>query len=202
MRGQRRRPGDPRDAEVHQLRAPADSADLAHDHVLGLDVAVNDTAVMGVDERLAEVGDDLGDVAVAEIPGGLELGEGLARHQLADEDGAPLVFAKLVKGDDCRVVQPCGRLRLTHDPIGVAQAQLLDRDLALQTLVERPIDRSHAARTDALEEAETLHHEMLTHDPHRSPGRFLLLPSAPGFILGPRRTASEAQSWLSSTTTS
>ena len=63
-RGQRGGVGDPGDAEVHQLGARL--AVLGDDDVLRLDVAVDDAAGVGVVERLAEVGADLADLAVAE----------------------------------------------------------------------------------------------------------------------------------------
>ncbi len=61
--GQRGTVGEAGDPEVHQLGA---RFALGHLHVLGLDVAVDDAARVGVVERLAEVGPDLADLAVGE----------------------------------------------------------------------------------------------------------------------------------------
>ena len=64
--GQRRAVGEARDAEIHQLRARG-VALLGDEDVLRLDVAVDDRARVGVVERLAEIGADLADLAVAEL---------------------------------------------------------------------------------------------------------------------------------------
>ena len=146
--GQRRRAGDPGDPEVHQLGAAPGAAVVADDHVLGLDVAVDDAAGVGVGERVAEVGADLGDVAVGEHPGGRRrLGEGLARDQLGDEDGVAGVLAELVEGDDRRVVEPRRRLGLAQDAVGIGGLDLLQRDLALEALVVGAVDGAHSARS-------------------------------------------------------
>ena len=107
----------------------------------------------------------------------------------------PVVLAQLVERDDGGVVEASRCLRLAHHPVGIGGPQLLHRNLALQALIEGPIDGSHAPGADALEEPEAVHHKLITHDLHRSPDRPLLLPSGAGFILaapnpGVRRTVS------------
>ena len=77
---------------------------------------------MGVNERLAEVGHDLGDVAVAEVAGRLELGQGVAGDQLGDQNGVAIVLAELVERHDRRVIQACRRLGLAHHSVGVGGA--------------------------------------------------------------------------------
>ena len=73
-RGQGRRVGEAGDAEVHQLGARL--AVLGDEDVLRLDVAVDDAARVGVVERLAEIGADLADLAVAERALAAEPGQG------------------------------------------------------------------------------------------------------------------------------
>ena len=204
--GQRRRPRDPGDPEVHQLRPSSRAAVVADDHVLGLDVTVDDPAGVGVGERLAEVEGDLGDVAVVEHPGGAELVERLAGDQLGDQDRAAGVLTELVEGDDRRVVETGGGLCLAQDAVGVGGGELLQRNLAFEPLVVGPVDGSHAPGADLLEHPEALHHQLLHHDPDPSPDRGRLLPPArPGVpprqgSYSDRRKAS-APPWLSSTRT-
>ena len=68
-RRQSRRAGQRRDPEVHQLRLSADAFVGAHDHVLGLDVPVDHTTLVGVGQRLAEVRAELRGLAIAETLG-------------------------------------------------------------------------------------------------------------------------------------
>ena len=67
-------------------------------------------------ERLAEVGADLADLAVAELAVASELVEGGALDQLGDEQRVAVLLAHLVEGDDAGVVEPRRRLGLAQDP--------------------------------------------------------------------------------------
>ena len=49
------------------------------------------------------------------------------------------------------------------DPAGVRAGDLLDRDLALQALVEGPVDGAHATRSHALEDPEATHDQLAHH---------------------------------------
>jgi hypothetical protein len=75
-RGQGGVVGEVGDTEVHQLRPRLGVLDDLH--VLRLDVAMDDAARVGVVERLAEVGADLADLAVRELAGVGEAGQGRA----------------------------------------------------------------------------------------------------------------------------
>ena len=66
---------------------------------------------------------------------------------------------QLVKGHDRRVVEAGGCLRLAQHPVGSRGLDLLDRDLALQALVEGLEDRAHAAGADSLSDPEPAHYE-------------------------------------------
>ena len=96
---------------------------LGDQHVLRLDVAVDDGARVGMVERLAEVGADLADLAVAERTVAVELVEGLAVDQLGDEQGVAVLLTHLVEGDDARVVEPRGGLGLAQDATGAGGAR-------------------------------------------------------------------------------
>ena len=135
-RGERRGARDRGDSEVHELRAAALRSERADDRVLRLHVAVDDAALVGVAERVAEVLADLGDVAVGD--GALARGavERLSLDELGDEEGVAVALAQLVQRDDRRVVEARRRLGLAQDAIGARGLDLLDRDLALEALVE------------------------------------------------------------------
>ena len=71
---------------------------------------------MGVVERLAEIGADLADLAVAERAVAVELGQRVAVDQLGDEQGVAVLLAHLIEGDDPGMVEPRRRLRLAQHP--------------------------------------------------------------------------------------
>jgi hypothetical protein len=134
------------DAEVRQLRAAAVVGD--HD-VRGLDVAVDNPALVGVGERVAEHEADLHDVAVGEQAVGHQPGQRAAAHELGDEVDRVLVLSGLVERDDPRVAQPGRRARLalgTAADVGVLDADALDRHRALELLVVGQPHGAHAPR--------------------------------------------------------
>ena len=107
---------------------------------------------MGVVERLAEVGADLADLAVAEVAGAAALVEGLAVDELGDEQGAAVLLAHLVEGDDPGMVEARRGLRLAQHPVAAgrpAGVDRLDRDRALEAAVPGLVDRAEAAAADA-----------------------------------------------------
>jgi hypothetical protein len=106
-----------RGAEVHHLRPHRSGWDrtLADDHVLRLDVAVDDPVGVGVGERVAQVGADLGHVAIREPALRGQLVDGGPLHELADEEGVTISLPELVQGDDSRMTEAGGRLGLAQD---------------------------------------------------------------------------------------
>ncbi len=157
--GQRGPVGEPGDAEVHQLGA--EFPVRGDDDVLRLDVAVHDAARVGVVERLAEVGADLADLAVAERPLAGQAGEGRALDQLGDEQRVAVLLAHLIQRDDARMVEPGRRLCLAqHPPAGLAaRLDRLDRDGPLEPPVPGLVDDAEAAAADAALDQKAVEHE-------------------------------------------
>ena len=134
---------------------------LGHLDVLRLDVAVDDAARVGVVERLAEIGADLADLAVAELALVGEPGQGRALDQLADQQGVAVLLAELVEGDDAGMVEPGRGLGLAQDPPAGLAALLdrLDRDRALEAAVPGLVDDAEAAAADAALDQEAVEHQ-------------------------------------------
>jgi hypothetical protein len=153
--GQGRVLGDASDPEVHQLRPRLALGDL---HVLGLDVAVDDAARVGMVEGLAEVGADLADLAVGELAAVGEAGQGRALDQLGDEQCVAVLLPHLVEGDDPGMVEPGGRLGLAQHPAPRLSPLLdrLDGDGALEAPVPGLVDDSEAAAADAALDQEAV----------------------------------------------
>ena len=139
------------DAEVGDLGG----ALLVDQDVLGLDVAVDDVALVRGAERardLDRVGDRLGHGQPPE-PADAVL-ERLALDVLEDDVRAAVVLAGVDHADDVRVVELGDRPRLAAEALELVgvRAHLavhqLDRDLALEHRVEGAVDRRHAAVPD------------------------------------------------------
>ncbi len=154
---ERRRVDDLRDAEVGQL---GEVRALARDeqHVLGLEVAVNDAELV----RAPEGGRDLqGD---ADRPDHVEaaLGErgleGVALHVLHHEIDQPAVLAEVRDLDDVRMVDPVDRAGLAQEALAVRHvhpevlAQDLDRAEPLDHHVPREIHDGHPSAAEATDE--------------------------------------------------
>jgi hypothetical protein len=86
----------------------------------------------------------------------------LALDVLEDDEGVVVVGAEVDHRDDVRMRQPRDGARLATEAlelVGVARdlaVHQLDRDPALERLVERAIDGRHAARADLLLEPEAI----------------------------------------------
>ena len=147
--------------------------------VLRLDVAVDDAAGVGVVERLAEVGADLADLAVAErARRGLSRARVVAVDQLGDQQRVAVLLADLVEGDDAGVVEARGGLRLAHDPpgLGAAGVDRLDRDRPLEAPVPGLVDNAEAAAADSALDQESISTREPTTALRPSPDRGALLP--------------------------
>ena len=149
-----------RDAEVRDLG----TAFLADEHVLGLDVAVHDHALVRGAERAREldrVGDRLGDgqrpLAADELLERLALH--VLEHDVRRSDarlGAVLggLLAGVDDGDDVRMVQARDRARLAAKALeligvrGDLAMHELDRDGPLEHRVKGAVDGRHAAAAD------------------------------------------------------
>jgi hypothetical protein len=117
---------------------------------------------MRVGERVAEGHADARHVPVGERARARELGHRPARYELGHQVDRLLVLPQLVQGDDPRVVQPRRHPRLARRAVrdGVAAVGLddLDRDLALELLVEGQPDHAEPAGAElALEPVAAQH---------------------------------------------
>ena len=132
-------------------------------HVLRLDVAVDDAALVGVGERVGEREADAQDVAVRQLAGRLELGQRAPLDELGDQVAArPSSSPASKSGDDRRVVEPRGgeRLALARAPARARRrGSTLTATGRSQALVVRRVDRAEAARAEAAPEAVAAEHE-------------------------------------------
>jgi hypothetical protein len=151
-RGLGQRPGDPEVRDLHPAVA-------GHEDVAGLDVAMDDTALMGHLD---------GPRHLARDPRGLPWREGpappddrrqiLAVDELHHNVGAGGVGAVVVDGDDAGVIQGGGRLGLlseASEEVGIGAvlgAKDLERDIPLELGVAGSVDRGHAALSEQLDQ--------------------------------------------------
>ena len=130
------------------------------EHVLGLDVAMNDAIAVRVRERREELerqgGGDLGRHRAALLQ---ELAQGRAADELDDEVLLGLVgLADVEDLDDVRVAELGHRLRLgveaRDDLARIAQVGMddLDGDLAPEAAIARAVHGRHPAVADLLED--------------------------------------------------
>ena len=144
------------DAEIHQLRAPLLA--LARDHdVLGLDVAMDDPALVRVVESLGHLRADIENLVGLERLFLLHRAKRLPLDVGHDEEQVPLVVGEVVDRNDAGVVEFRDGAGLALEPLPlislqIAGGQHLDRDLALQHRIARQIHHSHASSTDLSED--------------------------------------------------
>ena len=152
------------DAEVGQLRRRAGGARaVGDDHVLGLDVAVDDAAAVRVLERVGEREADPQHVAVGQLALGGELVERAPAHELGHEVARVAVLARVEDRHDPGVVEPRGGQRLARRPLGrgarhPADRDHLDGDVAVEALVDRRVDRPEAPGAQPRPEAVAPQH--------------------------------------------
>jgi hypothetical protein len=156
--------GDPRDAEVDQLRLPV----VRNQDVLGLHVAVDHPGPMRVREGGRGIRSDLRHQPVVELAAAAQRPQGLALDQLRDEQGALAVAGELIERGDVPVRQPRHRLSLARDPQRAVPAiDRLDRDRSLQALVPGAVDGAEATAPDALFDQEPAQDRLTHHGPSK-----------------------------------
>jgi hypothetical protein len=154
-----------RDAEVRQLGRRAGRArPVGDDHVLRLDVAMDDAALVRVLERVGEREADTQHVAVGELAVGGEAIERAARDQLRDEEARAGVLPGVEDGDDPGVVQASGGQRLARRPLGDEVTARgaeddLHRDGPVEPLVVAGVHGPEAAGAQAGPQPVAAHHE-------------------------------------------
>ena len=153
-RRERRRLGEPRDAEVGDERA---SGRRVEQNVLGFHVAVNDAMVVGEPQRARDV---------TQLAQRLRAGRVAARsrmrcasdssvHEAHDEEHVAVQLVGAMDGHDVWVRQPPRGSRLAQKPLADDRrptarcgGKRLDRDAAIELQVAREIHDAHAAAAD------------------------------------------------------
>ena len=154
--------GERRAAEVGELgrrcgrrRERVCSALAWDEHVVGLYVAVDNAACVGMRERVAERHADLEHLLVAELVLGDKQRQSVALDQLGDQVEGVLVGARLIQRHDRRVRQPCGGERLASRALAVllaGQRDALERDRPVELLVVSVPHDAETARAEALQQ--------------------------------------------------
>ncbi len=160
-----------REAEIGDAHA----ARRVHEHVLGLDVAVDHALVVRVPESRADLDRDLCRAAGVDPAGLQQLAKALPVHVLHHDvvEGAGL--AEVVDPDDVLVRQLRERTRLAREPLGEAGLlaelgpQDLERDPAVELLLPRLVDRAHAALADPSHDLQILGEGVQALDRRRRP---------------------------------
>jgi hypothetical protein len=145
----------------------------ADQHVLRLEVAVDDPAEM----RSVQAGTGLGEAGTHLAPGAppaaQPLAQGLAADELHDQEGLAVLHPGLVQGDDVAVRQPGDRLRLAQPgPVWRVRMQELDRHLSPQPGILRGIHHAGGTGTQHRVQEEAPETETASSGPrrHRRPG--------------------------------
>ena len=139
-------------AEVEDL----DVAVLRDHQVLGLQVPVDDAGGVGLGQALGGLDGDIEQpLGRQRLAGGDELAQGLSLDQLHGDVEGAVGLADVVDGQDVGMIQGRGRAGLLLEAlaaIGIRRdggGQDLDRDLAPELRVPRPVDLAHPARARA-----------------------------------------------------
>ncbi len=172
------RPGEvAREAEVGELRAPR--AELDED-VLGLHVAVDDPALVGVLEALGDLGREAGEGAPVDLSVDERPLEVLPLDEVHGEPALLPVEAHVVHLDDRGVAEARDRLGLAFEALGHLDgrvaAQHLQGDASLRARVEGAVDDPHASLRDRGLDG-------VGADPHLDVGGLRIAPRRAGFPL-------------------
>jgi hypothetical protein len=144
-----------REPEVQHLDQPA----RGQHHVPGLEIAVDDPALVGGLERFRDLGTDVERLGRLERPARQPLAQRLPFHPLQHErERSALVLFEAVDDGDVGVVERGEGERLApeaHQAFGILRQparQHLERHLAAQALVASERDFAHSARAKRAEQ--------------------------------------------------
>ena len=150
------RPDQLREAEVGDLHA----AVAIEQHVLRLDVAVHDAAVVRELQRVADLRDDAQRLRGRQPSRALHLPQVHAVDELHQQVVQAARLAEVVDGDDVRVLKAREGARLAREALGEARVardggrQNLERDQSVEPRLPRLVDGAHAALADQFEDLE------------------------------------------------
>ena len=118
---------------------------------------MDDALFMGVLKGLADPRDDSHRLFRRQLPGLQQLPEAHAIGELHQQVIEAVGFAKVIDGNDVRMIEPGKGLRLPHETLGELRVLLLFRrenlegDEAVEQWLPRLIDHTHAAAAQAFE---------------------------------------------------
>jgi hypothetical protein len=144
--------GDSREPPVHQV----DATERVDHHVLRLDVAMHDALAVREGDRIADLHQDLEQIAerlgIARHRGGRDLLRERPSAQDLHRKIRLVLHDEIVDGHDVRVIELRGDLRLEREPtelvvVHVLRAEALQRDVAAKDSIERAMHRRHASAT-------------------------------------------------------
>ena len=141
--------GDP---EVGDLHAPV----RGHHHVLGLEVAVDDSGRVGRGQAGQHPFEHAGRLREGQPPH--DGPERSALEPLHGDIAGALVLEELVDGDDIRMAERPGQPRLAEEALdaarigGVKRGELLERHVAVEVGLPGQVDERHAAPADLTEQ--------------------------------------------------
>jgi hypothetical protein len=134
-------------AEIENLHASV----ARNKNILRLQIAMNDPLLVRGRQTTRNLFTVLGGFAHRQGAGTHPLAQGLTLQKLGHEVRRAFMLAEVVNGEDVGMIQRCNRLRLllkTPQLLGIAgesPRQDLDRDLAVEPRIPRPIHLAHAA---------------------------------------------------------
>jgi hypothetical protein len=166
-------------AEVDQYRPAHGRAVGQQDDVIGLDVAVNDLALVAVLQSLQQLPAQTRGVGRGQRPIARHvLGQVLPLHQVHHQESQAVLLEEVGHGDDAGVVQPGQHRRLAAELL-VELARLvrvqprlrrqrLDGHIEAEPVVEGAIDRPHAAAAEVVADGIAPLQDLARcqHDPH------------------------------------